>query len=79
MTITTETACTLLVLDRADFAELVAQSGSLRANLGVHCRARKPSTRGGEAALEMAAGHSGEPVLPSTFVDYETSPREYEL
>ena len=27
----------------------------------------------------MAAGHSGEPVLPSTFVDYETSPREYEL
>ena len=33
VTITAETACTLLVLDRADFAELVAQSGSLRDHL----------------------------------------------
>ena len=68
------------MLDRADFAELVAQSGSLRDHLREFiATARKPSTRGGEAALEMAAGHSGEPVLPSTFVDYEASPREYEL
>lgn len=80
VTITAETACTLLVLDRADFAELVAQSGSLRDHLREFiATARKPCTRGGEAALEMAAGHSGEPVLPSTFVDYEASPREYEL
>src|ERR1700748_932673 len=27
----------------------------------------------------MASGHTGEHVLPSTFVDYEGSPREYEL
>jgi len=27
----------------------------------------------------VAAGHAGEPDLPSTFVDYELSPREYEL
>jgi Cyclic nucleotide-binding domain/Phage capsid-like protein len=80
VTITAETACTLLVLDRAAFAELAGQSGSLRDHLReFSATASKPSTRGGEAALEMAAGHSGEPVLPSTFVDYETSPREYEL
>src|SRR5690606_16363482 len=33
----------------------------------------------GEAAIELASGHDGEPVLPGTFVDYEPSPREYEL
>ena len=80
VTITTETACTLLVLDRAAFTELVARSGSLRDHLReFSATASRPSTRGGEATLAMAAGHSGEPVLPSTFVDYETSPREYEL
>ena len=80
VTITTETRCTLLVLDRAAFTELVGQSGSLRDHLReFSATVSKPSTRGGEATLAMAAGHSGEPVLPSTFVDYETSPREYEL
>ena len=33
----------------------------------------------GEAAIDLASGHAGEPVLPGTFVDYELSPREYEL
>ncbi|HEY9521969.1 MAG TPA: family 2B encapsulin nanocompartment shell protein, partial [Thermopolyspora sp.] len=33
----------------------------------------------GEAAIEVASGHAGEPVLPGTFVDYELSPREYSL
>jgi hypothetical protein len=27
----------------------------------------------------LAAGHTGEPVLPTTFADYEAHPREYEL
>jgi hypothetical protein len=68
------------VLDRAGFAELAGQSGSLRDHLReFSSAASRPSTRGGEAALEMAAGHSGELVLPSTFVDYEAAPREYEL
>uniref|UniRef100_UPI0024B5E74F family 2B encapsulin nanocompartment shell protein n=1 Tax=Candidatus Protofrankia californiensis TaxID=1839754 RepID=UPI0024B5E74F len=33
----------------------------------------------GEAAIDLAAGHHGEPDLPGTFVDYELAPREYEL
>jgi encapsulin shell SprI-like protein/cyclic nucleotide-binding protein len=79
-TITAETACTLLSLDRAQFAALAEQSGSLQDHLHEYAaRAEKPKSRGGEVALAMAAGHSGEQVLPSTFVDYDGSPREYEL
>jgi hypothetical protein len=79
-TITAETACTLLVLDRAQFAAVAEQSGSLRDHLREFAvTASKPKSRGGEAALAMASGHTGEQVLPSTFVDYEGSPREYEL
>lgn len=79
-TITAETACTLLSLDRAQFAAVAEQSASLQDHLREYAaKADKPKNRGGEAALAMVAGHSGEQVLPSTFVDYEGSPREYEL
>jgi Phage capsid-like protein/Cyclic nucleotide-binding domain len=82
VTVTAETTCTLMVLNRADFASVADQSGSLQDHLHEFAaRAGRPRTRGGEAALALAAGHPGEhePVLPSTFVDYESSPREYEL
>jgi hypothetical protein len=79
-TITAETPCTLLSLDRAQFVAVAEQSGSLQDHLREYAaKAEKPKSRGGEVALAMAAGHSGEQVLPSTFVDYEGSPREYEL
>src|ERR1700761_593419 len=79
-TITAETACTLLVLDRGQFNAVAEQSGSLRDHLREFAAtASKPKSRGGEEALAMASGHTGEQVLPSTFVDYEGSPREYEL
>jgi CRP-like cAMP-binding protein len=81
-TATAETATTLLVLSRADFAAIADQSGSLRDHLRAFADlSGKPRTRGGEAALDLLAGHSGEhePVLPSTFVDYQAEPREYEL
>jgi hypothetical protein len=68
------------VLDRADFASVAGQSGSLQDHLREFAAtADRPRTRGGEAALTLASGHTGEPVLPSTYVDYECSPREYEL
>jgi hypothetical protein len=38
-----------------------------------------PHNKYGEAAIELASGHAGEPVLPGTFADYELAPREYEL
>ncbi|GAA3856840.1 family 2B encapsulin nanocompartment shell protein [Saccharothrix violaceirubra] len=39
----------------------------------------KPQNKHGEAAIDIAAGHTGEPDLPLTFVDYELAPREYQL
>jgi hypothetical protein len=41
-------------------------------------RSRSANHRG-EADIALAAGHVGEPALPGTFVDYDSSPREYEL
>ena len=80
VTVTAATACTLLVLSRADFDSVVEQSESLQGHLRAFSTvAGKAHGRGGEASLEVAAGHSGEPELGSTFVDYEGSPREYEL
>ena len=35
--------------------------------------------RDGVADAVVTAGHTGEPVLPGTFVDYALKPREYEL
>jgi CRP-like cAMP-binding protein len=79
-TITAETRCTFLVLSRADFAAIADRSGSLQDQLrAFQAMADKPRSRGGEAAIELIAGHTGEPVLPATFVDYDAAPREYEL
>ena len=33
----------------------------------------------GDALVELAAGHVGEPVLPQTFVAYDPAPREYPM
>ncbi len=33
----------------------------------------------GEQGIELLAVHTGEPRLPTTFVDYEVNPREYHL
>ncbi|WP_434427316.1 family 2B encapsulin nanocompartment shell protein [Nannocystis pusilla] len=74
------TAGTVLTLSQASFEELVAQHPSLRKHVEeFKARSQKKQDNSGQAAIEVAAGHSGEPVLPGTFVDYETSPREFEL
>ena len=74
------TACTVLTLTREQFQQVLALSEDLRAHVEAFergpGRALEPT---GEAAIELASGHSGEPVLPGTFVDYELKPREYEL
>ena len=74
------TAGILLALPLAAFHEVAERSEALRAQLaGLAERRAKPVNRKGEAEIELASGHAGEPGLPGTFVDYELSPREYEL
>ncbi|MGY0235608.1 family 2B encapsulin nanocompartment shell protein [Longispora urticae] len=79
-TVKAVTSCTVLTLSRQAFAEIADSSPELRAQIEVHREASLlPQNKHGEAAIELSAGHTGEPVLPGTFVDYELAPREYEL
>ncbi|MFD9985155.1 family 2B encapsulin nanocompartment shell protein [Streptomyces massasporeus] len=74
------TACTVLVLPRQEFAQIAERSDTLREHLQE--RRSIPSQRSnkyGEKEIDLSAGHSGEPDIPHTFVDYEARPREYEL
>ncbi|MFE0765180.1 family 2B encapsulin nanocompartment shell protein [Streptomyces smyrnaeus] len=79
-TLTSLTSGTVLTLERRAFDAVLADSPSLRSHLAA-TRALIPSqrTENGESAIELASGHVGEAALPGTYVDYELSPREYEL
>ncbi|MEU8106072.1 family 2B encapsulin nanocompartment shell protein [Nonomuraea muscovyensis] len=74
------TTCAVLFLPWAAFRTVAGRSPSLEARLARHqARPARPLTRHGEAAIEVAAGHTGEPTLPGTFADYDPGPREYPL
>ncbi|MBO1414735.1 family 2B encapsulin nanocompartment shell protein [Streptomyces sp. FH025] len=72
------TSCTVLSLDRRLLLELADREPSLRAQLNEFAAADR-QTAGPEHPIDLHSGHTGEPYLPETFVDYEESPREYEL
>ncbi|AZM60088.1 MULTISPECIES: family 2B encapsulin nanocompartment shell protein [unclassified Streptomyces] len=77
----TLTTCTVLVLPREAVEQVAERSDTLREHLSSR-RASVPGQRTnkyGEKEIDLAAGHSGEPDIPHTFVDYEARPREYEL
>ena len=74
------TAVTLLAMPRTAFAELTMRSDTLRAHVEqFRDNARRPQNKHGEAEIALSAGHTGEPALAGTYVDYEQTPREYEL
>ncbi|MCE9674002.1 cyclic nucleotide-binding domain-containing protein [Myxococcus stipitatus] len=69
-----------LILQQTAFEEVVAQVPSLQKHIeDFKARSKKKQDPAGQKAIELAAGHHGELVLPGTYVDYETHPREYEL
>ncbi|KOU31994.1 Crp/Fnr family transcriptional regulator [Streptomyces sp. WM6372] len=74
------TAGTVMVLRWRAFQEVLERSAALRTHLERYVEnGRRPVNRRGEADIELASGHTGEALLPGTFVDYDLSPREYEL
>lgn len=76
----TVTPCTVLALPRPALDELISRSEGLRAHIEqFRARAGTHQNIYGEATIELSSGHVGEPELTSTFVDYELTPREYQL
>ncbi|MFP2926095.1 family 2B encapsulin nanocompartment shell protein [Pyxidicoccus sp. 3LG] len=79
-TVKTLTPCIVMALPQQVFEDLIKQSVALHGHVERYReRLKKPQDKMGQASIELAAGHSGEAVLPGTFVDYELAPREYEL
>ncbi len=79
-TVKAVTQCTVLALPQQAFRELLNQSQALQAQVEqFRTRAAQPQNKYGEALIALSSGHVGETQLPGTFVDYELSPREYEL
>ncbi|MGV9615210.1 family 2B encapsulin nanocompartment shell protein [Nocardia xishanensis] len=80
VTVKTVTKTTILVLPRQTLDEMVENAPALREQLErvAAAPAHRQNSKG-EADIEISSGHSGEPLLQGTFVDYDASPREYEL
>lgn len=74
------TKSTVLTLSSAAYDEIIGQSEALQAHIAAYEASRgKPQNKRGEAEISLASGQEGEYDLPGTFVDYELSPREYQL
>ncbi|MFC7340046.1 family 2B encapsulin nanocompartment shell protein [Saccharopolyspora griseoalba] len=74
------TPCTVLSLRHQAFQELNGSSDALREHVRQALAGPgRPHNPHGEADVDIASGHTGEPALAGTYVDYELSPREYEL
>ncbi len=74
------TACTVLSLPRSAFAEIMDRSDELWAHIDEFLSGGSEAQNDyGEALIDVASGHDGEPRLPGTFVGYDAQPREYEL
>jgi hypothetical protein len=70
----------VLVLPQGGFDEVLNRSPELREQLErFRAGAAGDHDESGEATIDLAAGHEGEPDLPGTYVDYELAPREYSL
>ncbi|MEV4565298.1 family 2B encapsulin nanocompartment shell protein [Nonomuraea sp. NPDC049419] len=75
-----KTATTVLTLSRQDYEQVAERSPALREHVETwRTSGNHAQNDYGEAAINMSAGHTGEAELPGTFVDYEQTPREYEL
>lgn len=74
------TYCTVLSVQSQTLQDLLNRLPALRTQVEqAQATTQQPQNQHGEAAIELAAGHEGEPDLPGTFVNYDAAPREYPL
>lgn len=74
------TPCTVMMLPQEVFENVIQRNPGLAAHVErFKERSSRPQDKQGQAAIQVTAGHRGEPVLPGTFVNYDLKPREYEL
>ncbi|WP_419996160.1 family 2B encapsulin nanocompartment shell protein [Streptomyces boninensis] len=79
-TVRAQTSATVLELDRADLQAFLENAPALRAHVDAfRAIPQQRQNKSGEAEIALTSGHSGETDLSGTFVDYELTPREYEL
>ncbi|MDZ8239167.1 MAG: family 2B encapsulin nanocompartment shell protein [Nostoc sp. ChiQUE01a] len=80
VTLRAATRCIVLSLPVQAFRELLNQSEALQTQVDrFRAILSKPQDRHNQSEIAMSVGHSQETELPRTFVDYDLSPREYEL
>ncbi|MCM6778453.1 cyclic nucleotide-binding domain-containing protein [Nocardia sp. CDC159] len=79
-TVKAVTAGTLMTLPWPGFLEVVDNNPDLRDHLAAYVSnsALRVNAKG-ESEIELTAGPQGEDEIATSFVDYEVSPREYEL
>ncbi|MFE0133611.1 family 2B encapsulin nanocompartment shell protein [Streptomyces sp. NPDC059037] len=74
------TATTVLALPKSAYKAVADQCEELRAHVQeLSANAQRATNKSGEAEIDFLSSHEGEPILPTTFVDYELKPRELEL
>ncbi|MBT2403222.1 MULTISPECIES: family 2B encapsulin nanocompartment shell protein [unclassified Streptomyces] len=67
-----------MTYNRGDWDASLNASPALRRHAEAYLEAERVGRKGSEA-VDLSSGHVGEPLLPGTYVDYDLSPREYEL
>ncbi|WP_030159674.1 family 2B encapsulin nanocompartment shell protein [Streptomyces sp. NRRL S-244] len=73
-----QTDVVTMTYNRGNWDEALSRSPALRRHAEAYLEAERVGRKGSEA-VDLSAGHTGEVMLPGTYVDYDLSPREYEL
>ncbi|MEO3870007.1 family 2B encapsulin nanocompartment shell protein [Nonomuraea sp. B12E4] len=80
VTVRAATPATVMVAPRLELRRILSRSPALREHIERYLEGTyRPVNRRGEAAVAIASGHVGEPLIDGTFVDYDLHPREYDL
>ncbi|KQT60620.1 MULTISPECIES: family 2B encapsulin nanocompartment shell protein [unclassified Aureimonas] len=78
-TISPLTDVTLLILSSAAIDGIAGLRDSIANSIAAHTSRLEGVNDYGETRVALLAGHSGEPQLPTTFVDFAENSREYHL